>query len=192
MARWNPNLYPKGGFVYTDDEKVVHVGGTLEELISRLASYRVRRGLPPGNPVAEVHGQLCQRFPDRCLNEPLPDASKPAEASGPLPGTRLVAWLRDLWLRASQKQIAFVTEEESAKRAAICRQCPHYKPMPTECAACAETFNHLSFQLRAGRDKFSKSLTMCDRFHTDLRVDTLVEQPDQPKAPENCWKRGSL
>lgn len=188
MPHWNENLFPPSGFVFVDAEAIRHVGNNLSDLISRVAAYRTRRGLPPGNPISEVNAYLCNLFPNRCLKGP-PATPGVVKASGISFGAKIASWLRGMWLKVSQKQVEFVDEGEVKRRAAICEKCSFFTRFPTECQACSDTFNQISFQLRAGRDKHTSNLKACAKFGSDLRVDVLVAQPPQPTAPENCWKR---
>lgn len=190
MPRWNENLFPPNGFEFFDAEKIRHTGKSIHDLISNLAAYRTRRGLDAGDPIAEVNEQLCEKYPSRCLN------GKPAEKGeatsktrkGSL-GTRIAGWLRLVWGKASMKRIEYASEEQVKARVRICAACPKHVSMPGNCAACAETVNTISFQLRAGRDDLSSLLRMCDYAATDLRVDVLLQQNADPNAPSNCWKR---
>lgn len=190
MARWNTNLFPPNGFEFIDSDKIRHVGGSLEDLISKLAAYRTRRGLPPGSPITEVNAYLCNLYPSRCLNGTPPVSTSVVPQSIGSASTRLTSWLRAVWLRVAQKSVEYVGEEESKRRAMICLVCPLHVGLPTECVACSETANTISFQLRAGRDRFSLVLRMCGRSCSDLRVDALLVQPPDSGAPEKCWKRG--
>lgn len=187
--RWNESLYPPGGYEFVDADSIRHVGTSLRDLISKLAAYRTRRGIAPGNPVAEVHGQLCSRFPTRCLNGEPPAADQPLPSGAQSLGTRITAWLRSVWTEMSQSRIEFVDEATVKQRALTCIACPNYSRFPGDCVACSETLNTISFQLRAGRDKFSAPLRCCSHFGTDLRVDTLLKQLANAKAPDNCWKK---
>jgi hypothetical protein len=187
MAIWNESLWPPSGYEFIDSENIRHVGSSLNDLISKVAAYRTRRGLPPGNPISEVNEYLCKLFPTRCKEGPA--SSSVTVGSTPSLATRITEWLRAVWLRVSQKQVEFVSEDEVKRRADICKACSLHAALPNGCAACAETFNHLSFQLRAGRDRYSEQLRVCSRYGTDLRVDVLVVQPTQADAPANCWKR---
>jgi hypothetical protein len=190
---FNPHLSPPGGFEFIDPEGVRHVGDNANHLAAKLAEYRIRRGLPPGNPVAEIHGDLCQRFPGYCQGGPKPASEKPP-ATQPLDPltTQIGRWLLGVHREAAAKAAKYVPEEEAARRAAICAKCPEQAPLPAKCVSCAETMNQVSFQLRAGRDKSSRKLAACSRFGTDLRVDALLEQPAAANAPENCWKNPNL
>lgn len=190
MPRWNENLWPPNGYEFPDAEKILHKGTSLTDLISKLATYRARRGLPPGNPVAEVNDYLCRLYPSRCLKG-VAESKQPVEATGTSLPSRVAEWLRGTWLRIAGKGVEFVPEEEVKRRAVICLACPFHAGFPQECAACSETVNRISFQLRAGRDKHTSHLKVCAQFGSDLRVDVLTVQEPQPKAPSNCWKRGA-
>jgi hypothetical protein len=189
MSRWNENLWPPSGFEFFDSDNIRHTGSGLHDLISKLAAYRTRRGLPPGNPMSEVNEQLCAKYPSRCLNEPPPPAAVAVQSPAQPMAARLTAWLRATYLRVAGKAVAYVSEEEVVRRAAICLKCPLHTSFPGGCVACAETINQISFQLRAGRDRRSSLLRVCGKYGTDLRVDALLDQPTAPDAPEGCWKK---
>lgn len=188
---WNTFIYPPGGYYFIDADKLRHSGDNLEQLISAVAAYRARRGIAPGNPVLEVNTQLCKRAPHGCRNKPYkPSAEviKTSQAQSTM--SRVGEWLRATWRRMGQKQVKFVDKATVKERAAICQKCPHYIPFFSDCVACSESLHQVSFQLRAGRDKHTEKLKVCDKFGSDLRVDVLLASDPVPNAPEHCWKRG--
>lgn len=190
MKLWNPNLHPPGGFFFVDADGLKHEGGNLDELISRLTAYRVRRGLPLGNPLGEVHQALCKRSPRGCRKaNPVPQEVHRVSAAQSLM-TRVSQWLRGVWVSLAKKQQSYVTPEEAKRRVKICKTCSLHTPFFSDCAACQESLHTLSYQLRAGRDRHTSKLKVCKQFGTDLRVDALLNQPHLPDAPEHCWKRG--
>lgn len=190
MAIWNSNLFPPGGFIFVDADKIEHKGGSLTDLASQVAEYRVRRGQPPGNPAAEINDQLCQSFPSRCLKGESPSAEVLEQSRHNVAISTISQWLRETWQRVAQRKQKHVPDEVVQARVAICLQCKYREAFKSDCPACQESLNTVSFQLRAGRDKLSKVLPSCGKFHTDLRVDVLLDQPARADAPENCWKRG--
>lgn len=190
MPRWNENLHPPNGFEFIDAEKIRHTGKNIHDLISTVAAYRTRRGLDAGDPIAEVNRQLCEKYPSRCLNGNAKTKGATSRPRGASLGTRISGWLRVIWLKASRKQLEFVTDEESKRRAQICAGCAEHVAMPGGCAACSETVHQISFQVRAGRDKYTAPLLMCKFAATDLRVDALLKQPVSETAPAHCWKTG--
>jgi hypothetical protein len=186
---WNGNLFPPGGFVFVDADAIEHTGGSITDLASKIAEYRVRRGQPPGNPASEVNDQLCAKFPSRCLKGEPPSAEVLEQSRQNVAISSIGQWLRETWQRVASKRQKYAPEEVIEARVSACLGCKFRQAFKSDCPACQESLNTVSFQLRAGRDKLSKVLPSCGRFHTDLRVDVLLEQPPRPEAPENCWKR---
>lgn len=187
---WNNSLWPPGGFVYTDSDGLVHSGNNVEDLARRITDYRARRGLPIGNPAAEVTEQLCRNFPSRCLKGEPPSEKTLKQSRANAVSTSVGVWLRETWANLSRRLIKWVPEETVKERVKICLACPQHDRIAGSCASCQESQNAVSFQLRAGRDRVSGVLNTCTHFKTDARVDVLIDQPTITNAPEGCWKRG--
>jgi hypothetical protein len=189
MRLWNQSLYPSGGFVLTDAEGITHRGSNVTTLATEIAEYRLRRGLPPGNPIAEVHEYLCARFPQRCLDEDPPSTEVLARTQANTLMANVAIWLRETWRRLSFRQVKWVANDEVVRtRVETCQACPFHQSVGQDCPVCEESRNQISFQLRAGRDRISHVLRTCTRYERDARVDVLMEETPDPQAPVNCWK----
>lgn len=191
MKQWNDNLFPPSGFEFTDLDGLVHRGSGITDLAAKLTDYRARRGLPIGNPAAEVVEQLCSKYPSRCHKGEPPSPAVLAQSNANIVASGVGDWLRQVWTRLSQRKIKWVADEVVKQRVAACLACPQHGPVKGDCPACQESLNTVSTQLRAGRDRASSVLRTCSFFKTDARVDVLIDQQTVADAPEGCWKRAN-
>jgi hypothetical protein len=188
MLMWNPNLCPRSGYVFIDADGIRHEARGLESLISKLAEYRIRREMPIGDPIAEVHAYLCALYPRSCQRADTVPESVLAQTRMNAISSDVGVWLRETWRKAVAREIVWVPDKGVKARVETCTACPYHEKATGACSACQESLNVVSFQLRAGRDRLSHKLFTCSRYRRDARVDVLLEQPSDPAAPPNCWK----
>ena len=67
-VKFNLNLFPPDGWVYTDAQGVKHKGTSFATLVGKVVNYRVLNKFAVGDPAREVHEQLCKNFPGYCRN----------------------------------------------------------------------------------------------------------------------------
>ena len=189
MRTWNPHLYPPGGFVFKDADGIEHRGGNIEDLAYKIAEYRLRRDMPPGNPVAEATEQLCTRYPSRCRRTLASSGAVLAKTKANALMSAVAVWLRETWRRVATRQVTWASTDVVKARVATCLACKYHQVASVDCPTCQDSLDRVSFQLRAGRDRDSGRLSMCNHYQRDARVDVLLEDPPDPQAPEPCWKR---
>src|SRR6266446_9955804 len=101
----NPNVYPKGGHFFTESDGTRIAGDTWAGVIERVRRYRVRRGLPEGNPTAEVITQACAREPVICVRDN--PAYDHQVRRGNFKG-RVLTWLMQAQSRQKKGELQFV------------------------------------------------------------------------------------
>ncbi len=199
-SRWNPRVYPAGGWQFTDSANIKHLGTSLPTLVNAVREFRNRNALPPGSPEQEVVDQLCKRFPHACTGgEVSGSAVRPAgkEASGREKlALSVVVWLSKVAravARVGKPDQTFATKTEAERRAAICAECPKQTRWDTNCGSCGQGHRRMSFALRRGRDVDNPTrLLACSVLAEDTRLSVFLENLQPVKSddlPENCWRK---
>lgn len=190
MMNINPNVFPKGGFVFKDSDGTPIVGNSWEGVIARVAKYRARAGLAPGDPRAEVIAQACATNPVLCVHDNGEYGRKIVSASLK---TRILKWLRDALAYKEAGHMEFIEEEERKRRAAICAACPKNGALPTGCQSCNQALDEIRKKIIGGRF-FDARLQGCEVTGEYLPVSThiVVHAVDLPEAPGNCWRKRTL
>lgn len=164
--------------------------GTARPGLERaLTNYRLQNNLPVGNPWLDIVDQVCARYPGWC--DAATAATIQAEYFQPKPAgeprwiDRILEWGAGLM----GKPVNYVTAEEAAKRALVCKTCPNNETYENQCPSCTTRAHQLFTVLRQNRDTpmwrklgGCRALSLCCRAAVWLERDLLP-----PGAPAECW-----
>lgn len=187
MKKINSNLYPAGGFFFKEsDGTIIRSTGSWSGVIARVARYRRRNGLPPGDPKAEVHAQACERNPSHCREDVDPVAQAALKVASLK--SRVLAWLSGLRGRAGE--LLWGDGVNAAARAAVCLNCPAHAQIAGGCGACKRSLSEIRKSL-LGERNLDTRLAGCTILGEDPAVSTWIDQPpsDDPTLPACCWRR---
>jgi hypothetical protein len=190
MQTINNNVYPKGGYVFTDSDGTRHPADSWPGVIARVRRYRERAGHPVGDVAAEVITQACQSNPGLCRQE---DPTYAAMLNKATLKTRVLKWLSSLRdLRASQPPV-FVSDDERKQRAATCATCPANQPLPSGCSSCLKALTELRKSV-IGTRLIDGRLNACSVLGEDLPTSVHLEQTrvTNGELPAHCWRKSTF
>lgn len=189
--RINVNLFPRDGYFYVEADGTRLVGQTWSGVVARVRDYRRRNGLPPGDPLNEVHEQACKRNPNLCsaINEATVQARKLVSLKG-----RMLGWLALMRKNRAKAPLAFVDASEAKRRADICASCPMNAHLKSGCGACKRALAEMRKDLIGGERSPDPRLSGCLVTGEDLAASTWIDQVrvDLPAAPAVCWRKRTL
>lgn len=192
MKSINPNLYPRDGYFFEEHDGTKIIGTTWDGVAGRLASYRKRHNLPPGNPAAEVRDQACKRNPGLCVedNPAYHRALKVVTLK-----SKILGWFSALKKQAARKPIEFIDTQTALARAGTCIGCPFNQPLADGCASCRASVNELRADILAGRSPHAQLIHRgCEILGVDLATAVHLDNPtiDNPDLPGHCWHKRTL
>lgn len=187
MQTLNPNVYPKGGHYYKESDGTKLVGQTWSGVVSRVANYRKRAGLPPGNPQQEVIDQACARDPGLCRNDNGVRAEQTKRASLK---SRVLQWLA---LAKAHNESPCVPDEVARARASICAGCPLNTEIGQGCGSCKQALGEARKEI-LGRTRQDSRLHGCAETGEDNCVAVWLERPtiDSAALPGYCWRKRTI
>lgn len=192
--KFNPNLYPKGGRYFVDEDGVKHRAQNWDQLALKLKNYRMRAGKPVGDPMGEILAQVCARLPDYCIGDapappPRPRRESKRGSSGDLT-KRVLQWLAFVLHLRRQGGVPRVSQQEAARRAAICAQCPLNRQVSQVCGQCKAT-RRAAAEVLIGNGKFNPQLGGCKELGMDNAVAVHLElgKENRPELPGHCWRK---
>lgn len=187
MNTLNPNVYPKGGHYFKESDGTKIVGQTWSGVVSRVANYRRRAGLPPGNPDQEVVDQACARDPSLCRNDNGVRAEQTKRASLK---SRVLQWLA---LARANNESPSVPEEVARARANICASCHLNTEVGKGCGSCKQALGEARKEI-LGRTRQDARLHGCAETGEDNGVAVWLERPtiDSAALPPHCWRKRTL
>jgi hypothetical protein len=154
-------------------------GETVEELVDKISDYRVRNGLPVGNPMDEIITYYAEHYPwsveegERTHKPPIEGLDE-----------RVYAWLNAQW-RNPPKEL--LHQEDIQKRMDTCQQC-RFRCLqalakgPASAEAARRAF--LLARGNLGPDECG----FCRYFGWDNRLACLLpELKPEKSAPKGCW-----
>lgn len=186
---FNPNLYPDGGYIFTDADGVKHRGDSWKDLFRLIREYRARNGKPDGNVEAEVNTQHCAKTPGLCHAPPGPP---PAPLAAGI-NHRVLNWLSHILTNRRQNGTpAHVSPAEAARRASICAVCPRQQALSSACEACLHSIRDARKVILAEQTPANHGLSPCSALGEDCFVSVHLKlKPEKdPALPANCWRRG--
>lgn len=183
MLQFRKNILKKPieGWHYLEGEHKI-VGESPEDVEQKLFDFRIRNGMPPGDP----HGDMIKfwfiKSPE-FVEHGSGDADGSARIdSGQLGGVLL--WLQRLIQQGPDLEIGPGVAEQ---RASICAHCPCNVPLSGDPGIKSEV-DRRSFILRKG--EIVPSLHFCSHHHIDLRVAVRLRNEflaQSPTQPAHCW-----
>lgn len=188
----NVNMSPRDGYIFREADGTLLTAASWKGLSKRVMIYRVNAGKPPGNPMAEVLTQACQRNPDLCVSEntqPYPPQNKDPRSRIKI---RLLQWLaRWLKQKKSPEGINFVGEAESIVRSAVCAACPKNLNLPEGCASCRTALASMRKEILGGARVLDKRLNGCDVLGADLQTAVHLDEirVNDAGLPAGCWRK---
>lgn len=189
MKKINVAIAPKAGYFFLEkDGTPIRGMGSWRSVIARVASYRKRNGLPPGDPRTEVNAQACEREPNNC-NDTEDPVTKAALKVASLKG-RVLAWLSGLRGRADS--LLWGDGENAAARIAVCLSCPAHTSITGGCGSCKKALSEVRKAL-AGPRHIDPRAAGCVILGEDVGINVWIDQPtlDNPELPACCWRRKS-
>lgn len=190
MLAINSNVYPKGGYVFTDSDGTKHPADSWPGVIARVRAYRKRAGLPEGDVAAEVISQACHTNPGLCRNE---DGTYRENLNKATLKTRVLKWLSTLRDAVKSQPLSFVSDEERKNRAAVCASCPQNNALPGGCSSCVKALTELRKSVMGNRFVDAR-LNGCNVLGEDLPTSVHLDQVrvTHGELPANCWRKTSL
>lgn len=187
----NFNLYPKDGHFFTESDGTSIRADSWPGVIRRVAKYRERAGLPPGNPEAEVMEQACKRNPSHCVRDDPTRAEMLKKVS--LKG-RILNFLASLRRMRDKTSIEFVDKPEADRRAAICAACPNNTPISEGCSSCKVALTEMRGDILGRGRPIDSRLVGCVVTGEDLPTAIFLNQPtiERPELPGHCWRKRTL
>lgn len=181
----NHNIYPKGGYTFTESDGSRHVSTDgWNSLIARVRLYRKRRGLPAGDVEREVINQACSKNPVLCQDD---DGQRKIALKKSSLKSKILNWLN--WLRGFPDK-HYVEDGLARERAATCAKCPNNQAFQDGCASCRATVNELRKQILGNRfidGRLNSCLVMEEDLPTVVHLDMIAVQRDE--LPDFCWRK---
>lgn len=186
----NPNVYPKGGFTFTDSDGSKHPADSWNGVIIRVKRYRRRQHRPEGNVREEVIAQACQRNPGFCSEES--EANKQHLKVASLK-SRILIWLHRLHERVQKGPATFVNDQLHAARVDVCTRCPKNTGIPEGCGSCRAALKALAEGVIGSRSLDAR-VTACSVLAEYLPVSSWIEQVTvaNPELPGECWRKRTI
>src|ERR1019366_4793074 len=170
MITINPNIYPKGGYLFREKDGTTHTADSWSGVVARVTRYRERQGQPVGDVQKEVILQACSRMPNLCAEDNGVTQSKQIEASLK---TRVLNWLtkmRGIKERAGE-EIRYVDQALHDARTDVCIRCPLDKTLPTGCSSCRAALAALRDTV-VGHRRTDERIAACPKLGEYLPVST--------------------
>lgn len=192
MKRINPNLFPRGGYIFIEKDGVTIVGGSWAGVAARLASYRTRKGEAPGNTLDEVMRQACERNPGYCTedSEVTREQTKIVSLKG-----KILKWFSALRQQNAREPLQFVDTHTSLLRAGACITCPMNAALEEGCGSCKAAVEALRGQIIGGRSPHNSLLMHgCKVLGIDLATAVHLDEVtvENNELPGHCWRKRTL
>lgn len=191
MRRVNVNMHPKDGYFFVEADGTRVFGKSWKDVIARVAAYRQRAGLPPGEPEREVHAQGCTRNPNLCFDDESPAAvvTQKAERRITVKGM-VLKWFSAIRDRIKNNDIKFVTPAEAAARTAICQSCPKNHEYPGGCSSCKAAVRESRAAI-LGRRPVNARLNACSVLGEDTACSVHLDDHRvlNDALPGHCWRK---
>ena len=185
MKTINTNIYPKGGYSFTESDGSKHVATDgWNGVIARVKAYRKRKGIPIGDVAAEVIQQACSKNPVLCQDD---NGQRQIALKKSSLKSKILSWLA--WLRGYPHK-NFVEEPLARERASICAKCPHNQAFQDGCASCRATVNELRKQILGPRfidGRLNSCILMEEDLPTVVHIEMTAVQRDE--LPDFCWRK---
>lgn len=191
LVRPNPNLYPEGGYFFVEGDGSQFRGESWRDLIAKVTAYRERNKRAVGDVESEVFTQYCQRMPSHCKQMPKGGGSTTNSHHSMSLNQKVLQWVAGMLDWKRRAAIPRVQDEEAARRAAICANCPRMKPLVESCEMCIKALKDGRRAILDGAASYHQGLLACDALGEDCQTTVHIEQPkaDESLVPANCWRK---
>lgn len=168
---WPPSVIPPSGYWF--DERGIRVeSNNIAGLIAALVKFRQDSGATPGDPLYEVHAQLCARHPSLCTS-----------------GRKLAAMVPKSIRRFLSYRYGHVGKDEVERRAAICLKCPQRVDWRATCTSCNNSLNKALRKNFPGRVPELEGQA-CSIGGDEVSIAMLFDSGEKlPVAPQACWRK---
>lgn len=181
------NIFPKGGYRFVENDGTVLTDTRgWRQLSQTVSSYRRRNGYPVGNPMDEIHKQVCEANPATCFHDD--EVTKQEIKQVSLKG-RVLKWLSELIRFKERNPVNFVPDSEALAREDVCQKCPNNTAIKTEgCGSCKKALKELRTQV-IGNKRVLTRIHGCGILGIDLPTAVYLdtEVVDNPGLPQHCW-----
>lgn len=190
MKTINPNIYPKDGYKFIEQDGTVFSADSWAGVIARVIKYRQRQHKPVDTVKADVIAQACQRNPNLCREN---NGQRDAKLKEATLKTRVLKWLSAINKIRQQSGMQYVSESLRDARADVCNRCPYDKQLHGGCSSCKAALNELQGQIIGGR-KGESRYSACPIIGEYLPVSVWIEQPavDNGALWVECWRKKTL
>jgi len=188
MRTFNPNLYPDGGYLFTNPDGTVIRGESWRDLESRIRGYRALNKMDPGDPWTEIQIQHCSRQPQLCQEEGPPIVNGGYVMSF---NERVIQWFVSIIGLKRVNRLPRVDDVEAQRRADICARCPMQRSLNEACKSCLHSVETSRKAILEGCDSLHRNLQPCGALGEDTSISVHIEQAptNHPNMPANCWRR---
>jgi hypothetical protein len=189
MMTFNQNLYPDGGYLFTDRDGTVLRGDSWRDLEKRIRGYRAINNFSPGDPWTELQVQVCARQPSFCREE------GPGPVNGGHHSTtlnqRVINWFIHVIGLKRVNRLPRVDDNEARRRADICARCPRQTSLNKACEACIASIVTSRKAILDGQASLHQNLQPCGALGEDPTIAVHIEQSpsDNPHLPAECWRK---
>ncbi len=188
MKEFNPNLYPPGGYRFTDRDGTPHTAGGWKDLKEKVIAYRTRNGQEVGDVWAEIMAQACGRVPSHCRDDAV---APPPPSAGMDFSKRIMGWLANLAGLKRTGQWRLVPDDLAARRASVCLGCPGQRALNESCGACVTSIQNMRRALLDGAEPKHQNLHPCSLLGEDCQSTVHAEMPrtESTLVPDFCWRK---
>lgn len=186
MRDFKSSVFPPNGYVFRDRDGLVHQADSWAQLEAKVAEYRARNRMDPGDVHEEIVTQVCAGVPALCHDiQPFV-----MQKSGNEFNWHVVQWFTHAAGYRRLGQWNRVPDAEAARRAAICSKCPMQRALNASCGACITSINGLRKAI-LGQEPKHKNLSPCAVKWEDTQTTVHIDiAPDaDPNFPAHCWRR---
>lgn len=178
-------------------------GGTLDDLVEKLHSFRINNNLDLGDPSAEIQDYLCRQTPGpKCV---------PANPAKPLPGVKASGGMVARFISAMiawMKSDQAISQEEADERSELCGSCSFNAPIDDlACFGCFGILAKIAQVIGNRKTRLDSSLQHCSicgcsnaiqvwaPMDVLSRVHKFEDFPDNigindgNGVPVKCWKK---
>jgi len=191
MKQINPNVFPKGGYLFREQDGSIHSADGWDGVIARVKAYRKRQGKSTASVGKEVIEQACLRNPVLCVED---NGTTQREQKKASLKTIVLQWLMVKKRQKEAQELRFVPRELHEARTDVCIRCPADKGMPGGgCGSCKAALVEMR-EAVVGNKVTDSRITACPFLGEYLPVSTWLD--DQAVAnsdlPRECWRKRSL
>lgn len=164
---------PPGGYHFLDPSSYNIRAKSLRELLFKIAEYRAKNGMPPGNPYKEIETYYSTECPWLISNV----GTSPVANEDPI-----ARWINRTWRTPPSKWAESI---QAGTRYGTCLDCPHYV---ADHSFSPESNRRL---LILGAGHLGGMAGICKVHHWPVALACAVEKMEVTAEVEGCWVRTS-